>query len=346
MRGNNRYKLVEITSVFSNSSKETMMNLLKLVLKDTFFPKTTLLPKDYQDLTGKVALVTGASGGVGRELAKLLAMRNCLVIIGVRDRLKAERAVETIKKEIGDNNGEPVGEFKIVVFDLADLTSIRSGVEQIEAVTNKLNIIIHNAGVMMPPKGSKTVQGYELQLGTNVIGPYLLQKLLDPLFLKDNTSFKRIVWVSSFGHNFAPEGGINWEDINFEKGGSSFKAYAQSKAGNSILAGIWPQHHIAEVEAQNIISTSVHPGFLKSELQRHQSYIVALIERLMSYHSVYGAYTELFALLSPSLTIKDNGDYFVPWGIKAELRPDVQKSISDGNGENFWKWLDNQVESY
>lgn len=320
--------------------------MFKNFLREMWPPAPTFLPKDYPDLTGKVALVTGSSAGVGLELARLLAMKNCHVIMGIRSKEKGEKAIEKILKEIGENDGQPVGKIDIVTFDLADLTTIKAGAEQIEALTDKLNIIIHNAGVMVPPLNSKSVQGYELQWGTNVIGPFLLQKYLDPLFLKDNTSMKRLVWVSSLGHTMSAPGGINWDDLNNEASQGDFPAYFQSKAGDVLLAGIWPKHHQDEVSKQNIVCVSAHPGLLRSELSRSQSWFMQNFEYYMGFECVYGAYTECYALLSPDLTNSDNGSYIVPWGVPGELRDDVKDSITNGNGDRLWQYLEDEVKSY
>ena len=93
-------------------------------------------------------------------------------------------AIKKIQLEIAKEYNVTNREIKFIQIDLSDLTSIKPAVEEFLKLENRLDIIIHNAGVMTPPVGSETKQGYELQWGTNVLGPHLLQRLLDPLFIK------------------------------------------------------------------------------------------------------------------------------------------------------------------
>ncbi|KAK6456934.1 uncharacterized protein RJT20DRAFT_127027 [Scheffersomyces xylosifermentans] len=229
--------------------------------------------------------------------------------------------------------------------DLGDLTSIKPAVEKFLSQENRLDIIIHNAGVMTPPRGSETKQGYELQLGTNNIGPHLLQKLLDPIFIHTSKTNKpgesRVVWVSSTGQFFAPEGGVHWKDINYKNTkADKFQIYGQSKAINIMQAIQWPKFH---PEAENVLSVSLCPGGLRTELQRHSGSIQSFLAGAMLFPARMGAYTELTAALSPSLTVKDQGTHLISFGKIGFARDDLRK---DENGRKAWEFLDQEVAKY
>ena len=236
-------------------------------------PKPTFLPADYPDLAGKVVIVTGGNTGVGYQTAKLMAgVCNAKVYILSRNEEKTKLAIENIQKEIQHEYNKEV-KLRFVKLDLSDLSSIKQSANNFLKEEDRLDIIIHNAGVMTPPMGSKTAQGYDLQWGTNVLGPFLLQKLLDPIFIETSTknppNLSRVVWVSSTSHLGAPaNGGIYWEDVNFEdpsKKYSNGEIYGQSKAGIITNAIQWSKRY----SKGNIVSVSLCPGALKTDLQRH-----------------------------------------------------------------------------
>ncbi|KAK6454627.1 uncharacterized protein RJT20DRAFT_130816 [Scheffersomyces xylosifermentans] len=198
-----------------------------------------------------------------------------------------------------------------------------------------------NTGV----KGSETRQGYELQLGTNSIGPHLLQKLLDPIFIqtskKNNPGESRVVWVSSTAHFDAPLGGVHWQDINYKNtNAAKFQIYGQSKAVTIMQSIQWPKFH---PEAKNIISVSLCPGGLKTDLQRHSTSLENFLMKGFLFDSRYGAYTELFAALSPELTVKDQGTHVISFGRIGFAREDLRK---DENGRKVWEYLENEVSEY
>lgn len=322
--------------------------LLSSRYKNLFPAAPTFLPENYPNLENRVAFITGANSGVGYESAKLLASKNCFVLLGVRNISKGNAAIEKLRKDLGDNNGNSIGRLELVEIDLSDLNTITNAVDQIRAKTDKLNLIIHNAGVMNPPIGSKSKQGYELQLGTNVVGPYLLQKKLDPFFIGCDTDFKRIVWLTSSSHlTSPPSGGIQWDDINFIKNEQeSALAYGQSKLANIYLSNMWSKFNSDQVQRQNIVSLAVHPGILRTQLfDNYPKFQMKLLNRFL-YPPVYGAYTEMFAALSPQLSYKDNGKYVIPWGQIGNLRDDIEKGIHDGIAEKLWNWLESETSNY
>ncbi|MCW2544374.1 MAG: hypothetical protein JWM40_1926 [Frankiales bacterium] len=196
------------------------------------------------DLTGKTALVTGASAGLGVETVRALRSVGCEVVGAVRDVAKGATAVPGID---------------LIELDLADLDSVRRGAGEIAARLPRIDLLINNAGVMAPPL-SRTKQGFELQLGTNHLGHFVLTNALLPALV----SGSRIVNVSSRGHLRSP---ILWDDPHFrdESTYEKWKAYGQSKTANVLFT--------VELEKRlggtGIHSYALHPGVIMTELSRH-----------------------------------------------------------------------------
>ncbi|VEU19896.1 DEKNAAC100215 [Brettanomyces naardenensis] len=309
----------------------------------------TFVDKDYPDLTGKVYLVTGGGTGIGYEVTKKLLGKNAKVWILGRNPAKLQKSVDTFKEEF------PGAKLETIVADLADLATIKPAAVEFLKKETKLNGIIHNAGVMTPPSGSKTKQGYELQLGTNNVGPFLLQTFLDDLIIAiakaEPPNTVRILWVSSSAHLMScGNGGIQWEDLNYEKAAPGLTtqatAYGQSKAIDIYLSILWAKKH----PNSGVVSVTCHPGNLKTELMRTTDVgrigeiALAILSPL---HPAYlGAFTELFAVLSPTLTTADDGAYIIPWGKVGRIRQDVKDGAEGENGEKLWTWLEKQIAPY
>lgn len=186
------------------------------VIRSRFPPPPTFTEKDIPPLNGRVFIVTGGYSGVGLELARMLFHAGGKVYIASRSKQKAEAAM----KDILDSTAPSVDNVynkdreKNLVFlrlDLADLTTIKVSAREFLDKEDRLDVIWHNAGVMVPPPDSKTVQGYEMQLGVNALGPWLFQYFLTPLCLKtaareDVPRFAtRVIFVTSNAHSSGPE---------------------------------------------------------------------------------------------------------------------------------------------
>lgn len=308
-----------------------------------FFPgKPTYTEKDYPTLDGKVVLITGASTGVGYQTAKsLAALTNAKIYILSRSVEKSLEAIKRIEIEVAQEYKKKIDKITFIQIDLSDLTTIKPAVEEFLAQEDRLDIIIHNAGLHYPNwDGLKTKQGHEIQLGTNAIGPHLLQKLLDPIFIKSVVpNESRIVWVSSTGQLSSPKGGLNLDDPNLEKTKSAMLAYSQSKALNAIQARWWPRVH----EIEGAVSVSLCPGLLDSELSRHYSSVQKWFLSKMLHPVRKGAYSELFAALSPEVTAEKNGEHIISFGKFGFLREDLKDDV--GN-EKVWEFLEKAVEPY
>ncbi len=195
------------------------------------------------DLSGRTALVTGASAGLGVETIKALQSAGAEVVGAARDLSKAAGVVTC----------------DLVELDLADLASVRRGAAEIAERLPRIDLLINNAGVMAPPL-MRTKQGFELQLGTNHLGHFVLTNALLPQLV----SGSRIVNVSSRGHLRSP---MRWDDPHYREESSYEKwtAYGQSKTAN-ILFTVELERRLA---AQGIHAFALHPGVIMTELSRH-----------------------------------------------------------------------------
>lgn len=314
--------------------------------------QVTYTPDKYPDLTGKTALVTGCNTGIGKETVKLLYQKNCNVIGVVRTESKGQQAFKDIKAEIGETKGS----LELVSgCDFMDLTTIKAAGQRVaEVLGNKpLNIIIHNAGLMSPVKTGTSKQLLEAMFQTNVMGPQLLQHFLDDLFLKeDDTSLKRIVWVSSCAHLGGPnEYGIFWENPTFDgvpidQRPNPMYLYGQSKAANIYQAKAWATRHKEAVDKIGCVSVSCYPGNLRTELQRDWFAWARKLTSYLLYPSVYGAYTELYSALSPEFTTKDQGTYICPFDQVHEPRGDVKEGLANGTDLILWDWIEKEIQEY
>jgi NAD(P)-dependent dehydrogenase (short-subunit alcohol dehydrogenase family) len=220
------------------------------------FDKTSTTDQvlDGIDLTGKVAIVTGASGGLGAETARALAARGAAVTLTARDVAKAEQVAATIRA------AHPGARLAVrpLVLDRPD--SVRSFAKAWLAENRTLHLLLNNAGVMACPL-ARTAEGWELQFGTNHLGHFLLTGLLLPALRAGAPA--RIVNTSSGGHRLSP---VVFEDIHFERRPyDKWAAYGQAKSAN-VLHAVELDRRLA---AAGVRAFGVHPGMIVTELGRH-----------------------------------------------------------------------------
>jgi NAD(P)-dependent dehydrogenase (short-subunit alcohol dehydrogenase family) len=249
------------------------------------------------DLRGKIAIVTGASAGLGVETARALASAGAQVVLAGRDASRIEAAANAILER------EPNAMLEQGALDLTSLDSVRAFAEWYGTDHDRLHLLINNAGVMYTPF-DHTVEGYEMQFGTNHVGHFLLTCLLVPKLLADPPS--RVVNLSSGGHMGSD---IVWDDINFERREyDKFAAYGQSKTAN-ILFSVELDRRLG---SRGVHAYAVHPGMISTELGRYMTKddFQALMDRAKSspsggmppYKTVeQGAATSVWAATAPEL---------------------------------------------
>ncbi|KAM7369705.1 hypothetical protein PAMP_011008 [Pampus punctatissimus] len=247
-------------------------------------------------LDGKTVIITGANTGIGKDTAIDLAKRGAKIIIACRDMVKAEEAVKEIVQNSGNEN------VIYMKLDLADTKSIRDFAEAINKDEPQLNILINNAGVMVCPYG-KTADGFELQIGVNHLGHFLLTHLLIDLIKKSAPA--RIITVSSMAHSW---GSINLEDINSEKHYDKKRAYSQSKLANILFT----RSLAKRLEGTGVTTYSLHPGVVQTDLWRHlngpQQAVMKMIKPFTK-SPVQGAQTSIYCAVEPTLE-KESGGYY------------------------------------
>ncbi len=252
---------------------------------------------DIEDQAGQTVLITGGSSGLGFETARVLANKNARIIIAVRDAQKAKTAVQHIREQ------SPDADVSSMILDLADLSSVRSFAGDFLSDHDRLDRLINNAGIMVPPYG-KTVDGFELQMGTNHLGHFALTGLLYPLL--EDTPKSRIVNVSSMAHK---AGNINFDDLHWEKRRyKKWNAYGDSKIANLYFTFALNQKLAAK--NSHLIAAAAHPGYTATDLQRHTGFFSAL-NHLMAQHVSMGALPTLYAASAPDVR---GGEFFGPSG--------------------------------
>ena len=218
------------------------------------------------DLTGKRILVTGVSAGIGVETARALVAHGATVVGAARDLDKARGATQAVAEL-----AQAKGGFELIELDLASLASVRAAADALNAAGQPFDVVIANAGVMMPPKGT-TADGFETQFGTNHLGHFVFVNRIAGLLKPGG----RLVNLSSAGHRYAD---IDLDDPNFEH--TPYDpgiGYGRSKTANILFAVEFDRRH----KANGIRATAVHPGGIQTELGRHMTpkSMQAMVDRI------------------------------------------------------------------
>ncbi len=199
---------------------------------------------DIGDQTGRTVIVTGANSGLGFETTKALAARGARVIMAVRDTGRGAQAAAEVS-----------GSVEVRKLDVADLASVRAFAS---GWTEPVDVLINNAGVMATPQRELTADGFELQFGTNHLGPFALTNLLLPQIID------RVVTISSQGHRM---GHIQFDDLNWQRRRySPWKAYGQTKLAN-LLFTLELQRRLA-ADHSSVRAMAAHPGLSGTNLYR------------------------------------------------------------------------------
>jgi NAD(P)-dependent dehydrogenase (short-subunit alcohol dehydrogenase family) len=239
---------------------------------------TTFGIENIPDMTGRSVIVTGANSGIGRAAAGALAGAGARVVLAVRNRDKGETAAATMQ-----------GETEVRPLDLASLESVR---EFAAAWEGDVDLLINNAGVMVPPM-SRTAEGFELQFGTNHLGHFALTNLLLPKVTR------RVVTVSSTGHRI---GSIDFDDLQWEhKRYKASRAYGQSKLANLLFTAELQRRLTAA--GSDVLATAAHPGYAATNLQFHSQrrsfdVISKIGNRLVAQDENGGALPTLYAAVA------------------------------------------------
>lgn len=254
------------------------------------------------ELNGKRIVITGSSHGIGFEAAGILASKGAEVVLAVRNREKGEKAAAKIRPL---NGSKPV---TVMNLDLADLESVRKFAEEYATRFDRLDVLINNAGVMIPPY-KMTKDGFELQFGTNHLGHFALTGHLLPVVM--NTPLSRIVTISSIAARRAK---IHFDNLDGSKGYNPMTFYRQSKLANLLFA--MELQNRLEVAGSTTISVACHPGISVTNLLsrgtgRETGRVMKALMGIVAQPASMGALPTLYAATHPDLR---GGEFIGPDG--------------------------------
>lgn len=286
---------------------------------------------DIPDQTGTVAVVTGGNGGLGFETVRALAAKGAHVVMAARNLAKATAACTTIE------TAHPGASIEVVPLDLADLDSVSVAATTIAAAHERIDLLVNNAGIMGVPE-RRTVQGIELQFGTNHVGHFALTAALMPLLLAAPSA--RVVTVSSVArHVGRPVRGSSSLDGRYDPWGS----YGRSKLANLLFA-VELHRRLAAAHA-GVASLAAHPGLTNSELQATSvaesggglsQRFWHLLARTVGMSTAAGALPQLRAATDPSAR---SGELYGPRGsVRGDpvRLPLLRAALDHGEGRDLW----------
>ncbi len=258
---------------------------------------TRWTPTDLPDQTGRTALVTGANSGLGFWTTVELARKGARVLMACRNPAKAQDALTRVRAEAGGANVE------LVALDLASLASVQQAVDEVGGRVAQLDLLVNNAGIMAVPQG-RTVDGFELQLGTNHLGHFALTGRLLPLLRK--ASAPRVVTVASGAHVI---GRMDFSDLAADRSYHRWRRYGQSKLANLLFT--------AELDRRAhgvLLAAAAHPGYAATHLQEGQGQaafeaLMKVGNRVLAQSDKQGAWPQLYAATMPDV---QGGDYYGP----------------------------------
>ncbi|HZA08476.1 SDR family oxidoreductase [Mycobacterium sp.] len=282
---------------------------------------------DVPNLSGRMAVVTGANSGLGFGLATRLSAAGADVVMAIRNQSKGEAAIQRIRQQVPD------AKLTIKRLDLASLASVKALAEELNAEGRPIDILVNNAGIMQPPQREATEDGFELQFGCNHLGHFALTGQLLPLLRAAGSA--RVTSLSSIA---ARLGGINFDDINWEKHYNPTGAYNQSKSATLMFALELDRR--SREAGWGIVSNAAHPGLTKTNLQlsgpSHGRETPSLLERFYRLTRVVapfvwqdievGILPALYAATSPQA---EGGGYYGPRGIGELTGATARAAIPD-----------------
>jgi NAD(P)-dependent dehydrogenase (short-subunit alcohol dehydrogenase family) len=252
--------------------------------------------RDIPPQQGRLAVITGATGGIGWEAALALAGAGANVVLTGRDNAKGEAALQKIRTQ------HPAAQIRYMHLDLASLASVADFAQQFNREHDKLDLLINNAGVMVPPTRFASRDGLELQFGTNYLGHFALTHHLLPTLRAGKQP--RVVNVSSGAHRMLAA--IHFDDLQWERRYQPWRAYAQSKL--ALLMFAFELQRRSDAQGWGLLSNACHPGYARTGLQTSGPNLGraettqkfgGLLESVLSQSAADGALPTLFAATSP-----------------------------------------------
>jgi len=313
---------------------------LGVAFAQAFPPSPEWSVEQIPDLTGKVAIVTGGNVGLGKDTCRHLLTKGCTVWLAARSQSKAQDAIAELKKETGK-------EALFLALDLNDLKAVQASADKFKSQSTALHILVCNAGVMVPPVEDLTAQGYDLQFGVNVLGHFLfIQKLLPLLKSTSNSVVEtRVVWVASSVQYLFRNPPVKFENLTDTPSRTKLgkrQLYCQSKFITVML-----NYHLAKLLAEdstsNVISITLDPGNIVTDLQRHVPPLVRMIMNWLILHPISkGVLSQVFAATDPEAA-QYNGKYLRPWARLGEPHPETKNTAEQ---RRLWDYCMTAIQDY
>ena len=275
--------------------------------------------KDIPSQHGGVAVITGATGGLGYETALALAGAGANVVLTGRNDAKGLDALTRIKTVFPDAT------ISFENLDLASLAAVAAFAEKFSAEHASLDLLVNNGGVMAPPARQTTPDGFELQFGTNYLSHFALTAHLLPLLIKGKAA--RVVNVSSSAHT---RGAINFDDLQAERGYAPWKYYSQSNFAMLMFA--FELQRRSDANGWGLLSNAAHPGLATTDLIANgmggglQARIAGLVVPLLGQSPAEGALPQLYAATDPAA---EPSAYYGPLGFM-EMKGPPGKARASG----------------
>ncbi|KAL6248028.1 hypothetical protein RBB50_005376 [Rhinocladiella similis] len=301
---------------------------------------------DIPPLTNKVILVTGGNVGLGKQAIVEFARHGPKEIwLAARNLEKAKVAVEDVKQEV------PGAKIKVLEMDLSSLQSVKDAAERVLSESERLDILMLNAGIMAAPPGT-TRDGYEIQWATNHLGHALLARLLVPILERTEKregdggcGDVRIVSLSSHGHVYGPKGGVVFESLKTDGASlGAYERYGQSKLANILWAKEMSRRH------PWMKAVSVHPGVVSTNLLNGATGSPAWIKAVFGASRAIGLTSsvekgvrnQLWAATAKTESV-ENGEYFEPVGVMGK---GSKESKDDELARRVWDWTEAELDRF
>ena len=294
---------------------------------------------DVPDLSGNLALVTGASDGIGLELAHRLARSGAEILMPVRNREKGEAAAERIRA------GVPGAGISVRALDLSSLASVKRLADELLAEARPIHILVNNAGVMAPPTRQASEDGFELQLAINHLGHFALAGRLLPLLRAGRARVTTQASVAADQHS------VHWDDLQWDHRYDAMKAYSSSKIAVALFGMELDRH--SRAHGWQIASNVAHPGISATNLlashpemgRSGDTLSVRVIRRMaasrlpLAQTAAEGALPALYAATSPEA---EGGRFYGPGGFRrltgAPSEQEPYRSIAgEADAARMWR---------
>ncbi|MEY3361103.1 MAG: hypothetical protein RL531_822 [Actinomycetota bacterium] len=274
-------------------------------------------------MDGRTVVITGGNAGIGKETAVALARDGARVILTSRDAARGAAALGEITERSASTSVEVMG------LDLASLTSVRTFAEQVLAATDRIDVLVNNAGLLLQQR-TETEDGFETTFGVNHLGHFLLTALLRDRLVASAPA--RVVVVASNAHTFA-RSGLDFDDLQSTRRYSAFPVYARSKLANILFTNELARR----LDGTGVTANSLHPGYVDSRFGRDGDsggldWFFGLGARLFAIPPEEGAATSVFASRDPGIATV-TGAYFV----KSQVRRASARATDVAAAARLWE---------